>query len=190
LNAVDVGAHGYVSSPRPRAQTINGHRYRYEPQSDGAFNADCWDAQRGQFGGIQATYEAGQTITTTVVITAFHQGWHQIRLCDDKQGRNNCLSQTLARPLTNVNQNNPTQSILRGLGTRNYQWELPANFTTDHGTMQWWWRTANGGNEHFKRCSTFPPLFPFDRPFFVLSAPPFPSLPPPLPSNIPSFLPS
>lgn len=149
---VDVEGHGYVSNPTPRAFTINNHRYRYEPQSDGQFNGECWDAARGQSGRIVATYDEGQVFTTTVVITAFHKGWHEMRLCDDSKGKNNCLSQTGALALTAPRNNNPQQSVLQGLGTRNYQWELPGNFTCDHCTMQWWWRTDNSGNEHFKSC--------------------------------------
>ena len=145
--AVDVRGHGYVSSPRPRAWTVNGHRYQYEPQSDGQKNGECWDAARGRFGNIQATYTEGARITTTLVITAFHKGWHEIRLCNDRQGKNNFLHATRAKALTNAR--NTYQSTIRGLGTRNYQWELPANFTCDHCTMQWWWTTNNGGSETF-----------------------------------------
>ena len=85
-----VEGHGYISSPRPRAQTINGHRFAYEPQSDGQKNGECWDAERNLSGGLQATYTEGQTITTAVRITAFHKGWHEIRLCDNINGKNNC----------------------------------------------------------------------------------------------------
>ena len=118
LIAVDIDAHGYVSSPRPRVFTVGGHRSSYEPQGDGQFNGECWDAARGAYAGIQATYEEGRVITTTVVITAFHQGWHEIRLCGDKQGRNNCLSQTLATALTTPRSPGNSQSTLRGLGTQ------------------------------------------------------------------------
>ena len=146
----DVRGHGYVSSPRPRVWTVSGHRYQYEPQSDGQKNGECWDAARGRYGNIQATYTEGARITTTVVITAFHKGWHELRLCNNRQGKNNCLYATRAKALTNPR--NTYQSTLRGLGTRNYQWELPANFTCSHCTMQWWWTTDNGGSETFKSC--------------------------------------
>jgi hypothetical protein len=70
-----VDAHGYVSNPKPRCQTIPGHpMFSIGCQSDGYQFEDCRDG--GMVGPPQATWVEGQEIDVDVFMTAFHGGWH------------------------------------------------------------------------------------------------------------------
>ena len=70
-----VDAHGYVSNPKPRCQTIPGHpMFSIGCQSDGYQFADCRDGE--MVGPVQVTWVEGQEIDVDVFMTAFHGGWH------------------------------------------------------------------------------------------------------------------
>lgn len=92
-----VLAHGYISNPKPRAYTIPGHRYQYEPQSDAAEGQNCQD--NGKTGPIQATYTKGSTITVSTHVTVFHNGWHELRFCPDTQDSLGCYQMYRATPV-------------------------------------------------------------------------------------------
>lgn len=155
-------AHGYMSNPQPRARTIPGHPFQFEPQSDGTLNGECQDG--GQIGPIQVTWTAGQEISIDAIITAEHGGWVELRLCADPRGGNACFEQTRLEsipPSSVAPADTPpssTDAVLSPARFRNDQragttrWRLPAGFTCEHCAMQWWWITNNFGNEHFKTC--------------------------------------
>jgi len=89
--------HGYISKPLPRALTIPGHRYRWEPQSDAAEGQNCKD--NGKTGPIQATYREGSIITVETRVTIFHQGWHELRFCPDSPDSLSCYQKYRATPI-------------------------------------------------------------------------------------------
>jgi hypothetical protein len=170
-----VASHGYMSVPAPRARTVAGHPFASDPQSDGTRNADCRDPGIGE---PQLTWVQGQEIEVEVTITANHQGWHELRFCQDPSGTNACLEQTLAIAV------NPTSTLgcpaaappssthggscipspaesredfPTGLGPKKSKFILPANFTglpenDYHVEVQWWYITDNWAPEHFKSC--------------------------------------
>jgi len=162
-----VAAHGYVSNPQPRARTISGHPFQYEPQSDGSPNAVCRD--NGRSGPIAASYRAGQTITISTTVTAYHGGWHELWLCPRAVcGSLNDFTQ-VARSLrpssvpgcpTAAPPGSTDKPCLSPANNRadltasggQFQFQLPSGFTCSHCTMMWWWITNNYGNEHFKSC--------------------------------------
>jgi len=92
-----IDGHGYISDPLPRALTIPGHPFRYEPQSDAAEGKMCKDG--GKTGYITANYTKGQTITTKTHITVFHNGWHELRFCPDPKGGLDCYQKYRAIPV-------------------------------------------------------------------------------------------
>jgi hypothetical protein len=69
LCVASAGAHGHMASPRGRSPGVNG---------DGAAFANCRD--QGTAGEPQATWVEGQVIEIGVFISAFHQGWHELRM--------------------------------------------------------------------------------------------------------------
>jgi len=145
-----VNAHAYLSSPAPRAKTIGGHRFQYEPQSDGQFNGECQDG--GKTGPIQATYVQGTIITVTISITASHNGAYQLRFCPYKDGNNNCLAQHLAIPISYPSSILPNFPNAHEGRSGEAQWRLPADLVCDNCVMQFWYQNNNGVQEHFKSC--------------------------------------
>lgn len=93
-----VSGHAYISKPEPRAHTIPGHHFHYEPQSDAAEGKNCMDG--GKTGPIQATYTEGSIITTSVHVTVFHNGWWELRFCPDAHDSLACYQKHRATPVT------------------------------------------------------------------------------------------
>jgi len=146
-----VEGHGFLAVPTPRARTIAGHRWQYEPQSDGTFNGECMDG--GKVGPIQATWNQGQVITVSHQMTQHHSGEYQLRFCADPFGGNSCLSKTLAIPITNPsNKFLPNSMSAAANGQFAVQWQLPAGLVCEHCVMQFWYQNNNGVPEHFKSC--------------------------------------
>jgi hypothetical protein len=204
LTASRVEAHGYVSNPAPRGLTIPGHpMYSIGVQSDGYAFQDCRDG--GMIGPITAEWVEGQEITVDVAMTAFHNGWHELRFCEDARGTNECFvlpgHQAIAVNHTDVEgcpAPAPSQSTHRGScipspkESRNdllpqsasYRFVLPRGITCDHCAMQWWWITSNGVGEHFKSCHDvrIRPSGPTPAPAPTMPPPPTPA-PPPTPDT-------
>jgi predicted carbohydrate-binding protein with CBM5 and CBM33 domain len=143
-------AHGYMASPAPRARTISGHQFQWEPQSDGQFNGECKDNNR--VGPIQATYTQGSEITVTIDMTAPHNGAYQLRFCPQADGNNACFSQNLAIPITAPSYVLPNFPNAHQGSSGNAVWRLPADLVCDHCAMQFWYQNNNGVQEHFKSC--------------------------------------
>jgi len=92
-----VLGHGYVSNPLPRALTIPGHKFQYEPQSDAAQAENCQDDEKT--GPIQAQYSVNSTINITTYITAFHNGWQELRFCPQMPDSLDCYQKYRATPI-------------------------------------------------------------------------------------------
>ena len=173
-----VEGHAYMANPLPRAQTIQGHQFAADPQSDGTRNANCADG--GKTGRITAEWTQGQEVTVEVAVTAFHGGYHQLRFCPEATGDNRCFEEHLAiaKPATSIyrgcpvaapgssadsgscipNQGCPSDNKddctmdLNGIGRYNFTFVLPPDLVCDHCAAQWWWGTNNYAPEHFKSC--------------------------------------
>lgn len=161
----------HITNPLPRAETIPGHRFATEPQSDGFRDGQCQDG--GQVGPVQVTWTAGEEVTVQFMISANHGGWHELRFCPDPFGNNTCYEQHLALAVnptviegcpewapsgsTHASSCIPSgaenrEDLPTGSGLFSSRFIVPRDLQCDHCGLQWWWVTNNGGREHFKSC--------------------------------------
>jgi hypothetical protein len=181
LMAAGADAHAHMSNPAPRAVTVPGHRFQYEPYSDGIRNGQCQDG--GVAGPIQATWKAGSQVSVDIYVDTDHGGHHELRLCQDPLGDNSCYAQTLALAVSNPSTTAGCPAAAPDSATEGCGWcgdvpgcfpsapeyrnkfegsgreynftatfQLPDDFTCDHCGVQWFWSTNNYGYEHFKSC--------------------------------------
>jgi hypothetical protein len=214
LCVASADAHGYMVSPLGRSWTIPGHSRAGEPQSDGMAFRDCLDG--GQVGPVQVTWQEGQDIEVDIVITAFHQGWHELRICENPRGNNTCFEESpgaiylsgtgSATDVEGCPEPAPTGSTHRGScipspkenretlssnGGKS-RWRLPEGVSCEHCAMQWWWITNNGVGEHFKSCHDVQilPAPPTPAPPTMPPTPPTPAPPTPPPTFEPTVAPT
>lgn len=123
-------------------------------------------------GRIVASYEAGQVIPVTILVTAHHEGFFRFALCDPtglpgERATQACLDQHELTVISDANDKDIASDI-RGLrvpadkywrilpkgmskdSEGNYRYELqvqlPAGVTCERCVLQWYWQTGNYGS--------------------------------------------
>ncbi|CAK1587270.1 unnamed protein product [Parnassius mnemosyne] len=114
-------------------------------------------------GVIVADYKSGELITATVIITAYHRGYWEFKICPDPYRNDQaCFDQYILEL-----EEGGTKYYPKGEGQFTMKYRLPARLTCEHCVLQWRYTAGNnwgvcqngtqglgcGNQEQFGACS-------------------------------------